>query len=38
MKKFVFAALAILAVVLGTPSLSTPANATEFHPPCDGNQ
>ena len=38
MKKFVLAALAILGVVLGTPSLSTPANATEFHPPCDGNQ
>lgn len=38
MKKFVFAALAILAVVLGTPSVSTPAHAAVFHPPCDGNQ
>jgi len=38
MKKFVFAALAILGVVLGTASLSAPANAGQVHrdPPSEG--
>ncbi len=37
MKKFVLAALAILGVVLGTASLSAPANASSVYldPPLD---
>ena len=37
MKKFVFAALAMLGLVLGTASLSTPANATTAYPQADAN-
>ena len=33
MKKFAFAALAILGIVLGTASLTAPANAYTFAPP-----
>jgi hypothetical protein len=38
MKKFVFPALAILSVVLGTAGLSAPANAGQVHrdPPSEG--
>jgi len=39
MKKFVFAALAVLGIVLGTASLSTPANAYTYGPSQNtGNQ
>ena len=39
MKKFVFAALAILGVVLGTAALITPANASAvyLYPPSTAN-
>jgi hypothetical protein len=37
MKKFAFAALAILSIVLGTASLTAPANASKvyLYPPSD---
>jgi hypothetical protein len=38
MKKFVFAALAVLGLVLGTVSLTTPGNATYVHTSDNPNQ